>query len=470
MNPNSPDDPLRSGAIPMSIPCAAASALLRWSASLLLSLPLVLLTGCQQHGAKESSATVGGLPPIRATVIQPQRKTLVRTVDLPGRVEAFEFAPLCAKVTGFVQKVSVDIGDPIRGPHGDQPGSILCELLVPELNDELAEKTAAIAQAKAEILQADAGVRVAEAALLSADALIIQAEALAAKEESRYVRWQSEYQRIAQLAESGAVTRKVADETKSELDAADAGRKEVLARIASVKAMRQEADAKLEKARADAVAVRTHLGIAESEQRRVETMLDFSILRAPFDGVVVERNVHTGHLVQAGGANGQKPLLSVMRVDPVRVFIDVPEDDSVHVVKGTKVELRVPSMRTPPLVGKITRTSWSLNTTSRTLTAEIDVPNPGGLWRPGLYVQARVTVAELPNVFSLPKSAIFVQEKQTFCHVVDQAGKVSRRPVSTGLQAGTEVEIREGLTGDEKVITVNANTFREGQIVEASVP
>ena len=430
---------------------------------------LVLLSGCNRPAAHDAGPS-GGLPPMRATVIQPQRHTLIRTVELPGRVEAFEYAPLCAKVTGFVQKVSVDIGDPIQGPKDGKPGSILCELLVPELNEELAEKAATITQTQAEIRQADAGVKVAEAAMLSAEARITEVQALVAREEARFTRWQSEYQRVAQLAENGAVNRKVADETRSELDAADAGRKEVTAKIAAVKAMHLEAAAQLEKARADASAVRARLAVVEAEKRRVETMLDYSVLRAPFDGVVVERNIHTGHLVQAGGGNGQKPLLSVMRVDPVRIFIDVPEDDAVHVSKGTKVEVRIPSIPGEPFVGTMTRTSWSLNTTSRTLTAEIDIPNPEGRWRPGLYVQAKVTVAELENVFTLPKAAIFSQDKQTYCYMVDAAGKVARRAVSTGLQARSEIEVREGLTGDENVISVNANTFREGQIVEIAVP
>lgn len=431
----------------------------------LLSLP----AGCQRSAGHGAAATGGASLP-RATVIQVQPKTLVRTVDLPGRAEAYEFAPLCAKVTGYVQRIPVDIGDAIQGPTADKPGSILCELLVPELDDDLVARMAAVSQIKADILQADAGIKVAEAEVLSAEAHVGETLALVDKEESRYVRWKSEYQRVAQLAENGAVTRKVADETRAELEAADAGRKEVTAKIAAVKALQLEATARLEKARADAVSIRARLQVAEAEQRRVQTMLEYSILRAPFDGIVVERNVHTGHLVQAGTAAPQKPLLTVMRLDPVRVFVDIPEDDAVHVQRGSKVELRVPSMRSKPFVGVITRTSWSLNTTSRTLSAEIDVPNPDGLWRPGLYVQAKVTVAELKDVFALPKAAIVTQDKQAYCFVVGEDGKVSRRAISPGLQAGSEIEILEGLSGDERVISVNANTFREGQTVEVAPP
>ena len=133
---------------------------------------------------------------------------------MAGRVEAIEVAPLQAKVTGYVAKVLVDIGDRIRGPHGSEPGSALCEIAVPELKAEVAEKEAAVAQSKAVVLQADAGVKVAEAAVRSAEARVQEARASGAKEEALHARWQSEYQRLAQLAETGAVTQKVADEAR----------------------------------------------------------------------------------------------------------------------------------------------------------------------------------------------------------------------------------------------------------------
>lgn len=427
---------------------------------------LIVLAGCEHHPVKPESDIKGGMPPIRVTTVNPQRKSLVRTIELPGRTESYEFAPLCAKVTGYVQKVPVDIGDLIKGPTEDSPGTVLCELLVPELNEELAEKSALIAQADADVLQSEASIRVAESAVLSANAAIREAEAMVSREEARFNRWQSEYQRVAQLAESGAVTKKVADETRAEFDSANAGRKEVAAKVASVMAAGQEAAARLEKAKADAVATRAHKDVAMAAKRRVERLLEYSILRAPFDGVVVERNVHTGHLVQAGSP---KPLLSVMRLDPIRVLTDIPEDDAVHVTKGTKIEIRIPSLPGNPHVGMVTRTAWSLNTTSHTMVAEIDIPNPDGRWRPGLYVQAKVTVAELQDVFSLPRTAVLTQGKQAYCFVVNGDEKIEKRELVLGLQAGPEIEIRSGVTGDDRVISVNAASFREGQAVEIVV-
>jgi len=427
------------------------------------------LAGCRPGSQEKAADTSRSDAPARATVIEPQRKPLVRVVDLPGRVEAYEVTPLHAKATGYVVKIPVDVGDPIRGPHGQEPGTLLCELQVPELKEELAQKAAAAAQAQAEVLQSDASVKVAIAAVRSADAKVVEAKAAVEREESLYARWQSEFQRVAQLVETGAVNKKVADETRAQRDAADAGRKEVAARIASAEAQQQESVADLEKAKADAVAARSRLAVAEADERRVAAMVDYTMIRAPFDGVVVERNVHTGHLVQAGAAN-LKPLLIVMRTDPVRIIIDVPEIDAIRITPATKVEIKIPSLPGTSHAGTITRSSWSLNSTSRTLSAEVHLPNAEGKWRPGQYVQARITAAEIEDCLSLPKSAIVTQDKQTYCFSVDSDGKVIRLPIALGLQAGSDIEIREGLQGHERVISMNAGAYREGQIVEPVSP
>jgi RND family efflux transporter MFP subunit len=391
---------------------------------------------------------------------------LNRVVELPGRVEAYEVTPLYAKVTGYATRVTVDLGDRIHGPSEETPGTLLCELQVPELREELAQKTAAAAHAEAQVLQADAGVKVAEAAVRSAHARVAEAQAAREREEALFNRWQSEFERVSQLSETGAVTKKVAEETRAQRDAASAGRNEVAARIASVEAQRQEVTADLDQAQADAAAARARLAVVQADERRVAAMLEYTQIRAPFDGVVVERYVHKGHLVQAA-LGQQKPLLVVMRTDPVRVLIDVPEVDAVHLSKMTKVEIRIPSLPGSLHQGTVTRSGWSLNTTSRTMAAEIEVPNPEGNWRPGQYVQAKLTVAEVEQCWSLPKGAIVSHEKQICCLVVDDEGTIRRRPVLLGIEAGTEVEVREGLTGTERVVSVNAGAFREGQSVEA---
>jgi RND family efflux transporter MFP subunit len=428
-----------------------------------------LFAGCPV-GEPPPGQSGEGRQAARASVIRPERKLLVRTVELPGRVEAVESTPLFAKVTGYVEKITVDIGDEVSGPDGDKAATVLCELLVPELKEELAESTAAVQQSEAEVGQADAAVKLAEASVRAEEALVREAQAAVARADALFARWESQYQRVSELAQSGAVTSKVAEETQAEFKAADAGRKEAAARVASAEAKLEEAIAGREKSKADASAARARLGVTEAARRRVATMMDYSVIRAPYAGIVVERNVHTGHLVEAGGGNNRAPLFTVMRMNPVRVFVDVPEADAVLVAKGCKARLRIPSLPADPIEHEVTRTSWSLNEASRTLTAEIEVPNPGGKWRPGVYAQVTLTVAELPDALCLPRTAIVVQDKDHYCLVVGTDGKVVRQAVSLGISAGSDVEIRSGLTGEEQVIGVNPGAFREGQVVEIAPP
>jgi multidrug efflux pump subunit AcrA (membrane-fusion protein) len=104
------------------------------------------------------------------------------------------------------------------------------------------------------------------------------------------------------------------------------------------------------------------------------------------------------------------------------------------------------------------------------MSAEIHLPNAESNWRPGQYVQAKLTAAEVENCLSLPKSAVVTQDKQTYCFSVDGEGIVRRLPIALGLLAGSDIEIREGLTGSERIISVNASSFREGQVVEVTSP
>ncbi|MGN6543482.1 MAG: efflux RND transporter periplasmic adaptor subunit, partial [Aureliella sp.] len=465
--------------------CCSSRARLRRMLILTAVAGSFALGGCVPSSAPKAASDANSAErPMRVAPITPGKKTIVRTVELPGRTEAYEVTPLYANVTGYVTKVAVDIGDRVTGPRqGDEKnsrqggdervsheGMVLCEVHVPELEEQMAEKKAGIELVKSVVAQAEAGVKVAEAGLASAEARVAEARATVAREEALFNRWQSEYQRVERLASTGAVTQKVAEETRAQLSAADAARQEVTAKIAAVEALQNEARAALEKAKADVEAEKSHQAVAVAEERRVAALLTYTKIRAPFDGVVVQRGVHTGHLVTAGGDNRSAPLLTIMRTDPLRVIIDIPETDAVLVTQKTKVELRVPSLPSRAYAGTITRSSWSLDETSRTLHAEIDLPNPNDEWRPGLYLQAKLTVAEIPDAVAIPKTAVVTEDKQTYCYIVTPEHRIERRAVALGIQAGNEVEVRSGLDGSEQLIGSNPSAFREGQTVEVVAP
>ena len=441
---------------------------------------VVMLLGCEQAvkvvvpAAAAVSISVGAQPPIKVAPIKPARKTLVRMVEQPGQVEAFEEAPLFAKVTGYVQKLHVDLGDKVTGPKSDEagkqtaPGQVLCELVIPELNEEHAQKLALIEQAEANVKQAVAAIQVAEAAQASALAKVVETEAAAERDQAVYNRWKSETARVAELVKSGSLSQKVSDETTSQLEAADADRRQTAAKVRSATAMIQEAGALIDKAKSDLVAAQARAKVAVADAERTKAILDYTSIRAPFDGRIAARHIHIGHLVRAIG--NDSPLLVVVRIDRVRVKVDVPEADAVLIQDGCEATVRVPSLPGTSFPATVSRSGWSLDPGTRTLRVEIDVDNVSRTLRQGMYVSAELKAAVRENALALPRAAVLTQDKVTFCHVIDASGKVTRAPVQIGIQSGAEVEIRNGLSGDEQVIGTNSAAFKEGQIVEVVAP
>lgn len=427
--------------------------------------------GCGKQRAHEDELSGESL--VRVTPITPAKKTLVRRTEQPGQIQAMEQAPIHAKVSGYVAKVHVDIGDKVQGPVLDEqgrlkePGQPLLVIDSPELEKELLQKQAAIEQAKAEVKQARAAVQVAEAMQDSAEALVAEAEAMQARTEAEFVRWQSELQRFTSLAAQKAVTDKLVDETRSKFQAAEAARKETTAKIDSAKAQRSESVAQVAKAEADWEAAQAKQSVAEAEEQQVRVLNDYCILRAPFDGVISARRVDAGHLIPASGA--KEPLLEVVRADAVRIFVDVPEVDAGLIENDAEAVLRVPAQRGEPLRARVTRSSWVLNTSTRTLRVEFDVPNAEGKLRPGMYVAADLKVAERQEAIVIPQSAILPGPTPA-CWRIEKSGELVRQPLELGLESGGEVEVISGLAGDEQLVGRNVTAFREGQRVEVLPP
>lgn len=417
---------------------------------------------------------------VKVTPIRPVRKTLVRWTEQPGQIEAFEETPLYAKLAGYVEKMHVDIGDLVAGPQVDEQGKVtregqlLAELSIPELDEEFQQKEAAIGQAQAELQQASAAIKVAKASETSARAKVEETESVVEQTEADYEFARSEFARMKKLADRGSVTQEVAEEKQKLLRSADSARKQTLARIASARAAVTEKRALIEKADADHAAAQKRLVAAEADLARVKALQTYTKIRAPYDGVVTARNVHTGHLVQPGTGSGGKPLLVVVQIRVMRIFLDVPETDASSIADGAVAEVKIPSNPAEPRQGTVTRTAWILNSGSRTLRTEVDLDNADGKLRPGMYAHARLKVAERTDALALPKGAVLTADGKTYCYTIttkgttndDSEGEVVRTPIEVGIRAGDDIEIVSGLSGDEQIIGVNASAFREGQLVQ----
>jgi multidrug efflux pump subunit AcrA (membrane-fusion protein) len=171
------------------------------------------------------------------------------------------------------------------------------------------------------------------------------------------------------------------------------------------------------------------------------------------------------------------PLYVLNRIDPVLFVVGVPEADAPYVAAGTKARVRVPALAGREFTARVTRTSWALNSTSRTLMAQIDLQNPKAEFVPGMYAYGSVLI-ERPNVRALPVSAVTQIGNQTCCYLAVD-GKAVRTPVQTGVSDGSWVEVTGKLVrlagssegvwtafdGTEAVVTGDLSEISDGQPV-----
>jgi HlyD family secretion protein len=435
-------------------------------AAVFFALPAAALVvgalGCAKPSAappKPAADSPAEAPRPRVTAAKPLHKTISRKVTQPGQIEAYDQARLFAKIPAYVETYRVDIGDVV------ERGQLLAELSAPELDQELQQKKALVAQAGADVEQAQAVIKVAQADAVSAQARLKEAMAAIARVDAEYQRWNSEYNRVVQLVSKSAVTQKLADETKAQMLAADAARKEADAKIESAGAAVAASQAQVEKTRADEVAMRARRQVAEADEARAAALVNYLKIEAPFDGVVSQRNADIGYFAQAGGGNAGQPLFIVVRTDRVRVFVDLPEMDAPLADKGDRAVVRVQSLAGRDFSGTVMRTSWALDATTRTLHTEVDVPNEGGELRPGMYAQVTIDLAERENAVVVPAAAVVNQENRPWCFVVED-GKAVRKPVILGIKNGDEIEVASGLSGDEWVIQGKGASLTDGQAVD----
>ena len=459
---------------------------------LFASLSLAALVGChgpspggKANDSEKKDATSGETAAIRVTTITPQRKDIVRRTRQPGQVEAFHRAPLYAKVAGYVQRFTVDIGDDVRGPRYDddenliERGQLLAELSIPELGEAIRLKDAVVGLKAAEINQAVADIKVREAEVKTAKAKLEQALAEVDRTKADQKKWESEYERVVKLAENRSVNAKVADETRNELQAAKAASRDAAAKVEGANAAIAESEAHVEKAVADEAAAHQRQRVAEADLAQTRALAAYRQIEAPFDGTISERNLDEGHFVQPAGEAQGRPLFVVVQTDVGRVFVDVPEMEATLVDRGDRATIRVQSLSGREFTGEVTRTAWALDSTSasRTLRTEIDVPNPDGVLRPGMYVNATIVLDQRENVLALPASAIRRHEGEVSCFCVED-GKLVQKPLKVGLSDGTDVEIKllklglsdgteveivSDLTGDENVVQKVTPALANGQ-------
>lgn len=194
----------------------------------------------------------------------------------------------------------------------------------------------------------------------------------------------------------------------------------------------------------------------------LQALEDFKIVKAPFNGIVTARNTDIGALVNSGSGN---PLFVLAQVKPLRVYINVPENMAQDVVVGANTELRFNEFPGKEFSGKVVRTSGAIDPGSRTLLTEVDVPNDSGELFPGAYAQVRLVTGSNNRSVLIPANTLLFRSEGAAVGVVNQNNVVELKKIKIGRDLGTQLEITEGLTLDDRVIINPSDSLAAGQKV-----
>ena len=375
---------------------------------LTLSGVVVIASGC---GTVSKPATPAPMKPV-VTIVHPEKRDINRTVGQPGFVEAYEQAAIYAKVSGYIEKWNVDIGDIVKK---DQ---VLATIFVPELVEEYRFKQATVQLDTVLVDQARKAADAAAGNLKATEAKVVQAKADVGKFQAEVDRWQSEVKRLTGLVQQNVVDKQVLGESTRQLKSNEASRDAANAMVLVTDALREASVADFAKAKVDVTAAEVRVTVAQADEKRLAALVGYLRLTAPFDGIITVRNANTGDFVanatgdqsanrESPGQSTSKgaPIYVVARLDKVRVFVDVPEVDAGFVGVGTPGEVRFESMGNMRVQSKVARTSWALNLRSRTLRTEIDLPNPSARYLPGMYVYGYVNI-QRNGVMTIPSRCV----------------------------------------------------------------
>jgi RND family efflux transporter MFP subunit len=339
--------------------------------------------------------------------VHPRRITVAQRLQTNATLEAFEETDLFAKISGYLSDVRVDIGDHVK------TGQVLAVIYTPEMEKELAEAKAQLASKQSSLERARRDVDHYKANITLQDALLRRREELSAGH------WISD---------------RVLDE---------------------VRANAEIAKADLGVAEANRVLAADEVDLAAATVEKTKALLAYSQIVAPFDGVVARRLVNRGDLVQAATATRTTPsagsLLTVQRIDTIRVFCDVPENDVPHLHVGDPAIVKPSGFDEKPFIGKVTRFSLRLDPETRNMRTEIDLPNPKEQLYPGAYAKVSLEMNRRPDALTVPSAAVGSDGDGNFVYIITD-NRITRVAVKTGLTDNGRIEVTAGLSEETPVV------------------
>lgn len=225
----------------------------------------------------------------------------------------------------------------------------------------------------------------------------------------------------------------------------------------------------VDNANGDYAAKQAMVQSAEANVKRLEELESFKRVYAPFSGVITQRNVDPGTLINAGnGGSATKEMFDLAQIDPLRVFVSVPQSYSPSIHSGLRACLELSEFPQRRFCGQVARTANAIDASTRTLLTEVDVPNPSGTLLPGAYAQVHFEAKLTGQRLSLPINALLFRPEGTLAAVVGPDGRLDLKKITIGRDLGTAVEVMQGITPEDNVVINPPDSLEQGEQVKVA--
>jgi RND family efflux transporter MFP subunit len=216
----------------------------------------------------------------------------------------------------------------------------------------------------------------------------------------------------------------------------------------------------------DYQAKKSTVASGQANVKRLQDMVSFEKVYAPFDGVITQRNTDIGSLINAGNGGTSQQLFVLASTDVLRVYVSVPQIYSRSAAPGVTAQLTLAEFPGRRFSGKVVRNAEAIDPSSRTLLTEVDVDNKSGDLLPGAFTQVHLTLPAKSASWLLPVNALLFRSEGMQAGVVREDGKVQLVPIAIGKDYGTEVEVVSGLNEKDNIIVNPPDSLTAGTVVK----
>jgi multidrug efflux pump subunit AcrA (membrane-fusion protein) len=377
------------------------------------------MSGCSKAQTAQASNRDGSAKPVSATPVR--KDSIRRSVDVVGTLAAVDQVVVSSEADGTVRSILADLGDRVKA------GQVLIQLDNEKQQYSLEQQQATLARALAQYGAPD-----------PQHLPDIEQTPDVQKANAELAQATRAYERANELFKRTLVPQQALDDAKSALESSRAGYTAALQNARNLRASIQASEAALKLA---------------------GRHLRDTAIRAPFDGYVERRLVNLGELVKA-----QMPVISIVRLDPLKVVAEIPERMAPWITDGRAVELRVDAYRDRSFAGKVTRISPAVNTSTRAFPFEAVVPNVEALLKPGTFARVHIESGKVDDVLTLPYAALQYRYGVNRVFVIGD-NKLTVRELQVGERLGDRIEIVSGVKEGERVAMTDVDTLADGAAV-----